>query len=333
MALHHGKRLGYTPRQTVPLVVDNVSKQLSIRRALLRATRAHPQGGPARPTRATLHIRPSRSGHKRKTHPTVEPLWGSDAPGDKAAIHHILARSKPVRIKHGHRSTWVDEFLIRWEPEKFGEALENYRLGFDVVSITSKDAQVPSNSLQPFVVAKHFDRAHWRALHRPPLTTLCTVQLALSPQGPLHICSIKGGAQALDAFLVEEALASTAAAAPAKHEPRSPPIKWSLPAQAPTSNKRDTHSSPPSTSKEVTRDNILPPFPARQPRRPHNDLLKLVTVEGDPDRDSIPRPGPYTSLVPPTSPWNPHGKCMIGVYNHTGAAISPTLLSPERYKW
>ena len=24
---------------------------------------------------------------------------------------------------------------------------------------------------------------------------------------------------------------------------------------------------------------------------------------------------------------------MIGIHNHIGAAISPTLLSPERYKW
>jgi hypothetical protein len=30
-------------------------------------------------------------------------------------------------------------------------------------------------------------------------------------------------------------------------------------------------------------------------------------------------------LVPPTSPWNTHGKCMIGVRNYTEAAISPTL--------
>ena len=55
-------------------------------------------------------------------------------------------------------------------------------------------------------------------------------------------------------------------------------------------------------------------------------------MEGDPDRNSIPRPKPYTSLVQPTSPLNTHGKCMIGVHSHTWTAISPTLLSPERYK-
>ena len=81
------------------------------------------------------------------------------------------------------------------------------------------------------------------------------------------------------------------------------------------------------------REHTPPTSSDRQPRQPHNDLLYIVTVEGDPDRDSIPRPKPYTSLVPPTSPWNTHGKCMIGVYNHIGATISPTLLSLERYKW
>jgi len=55
--------------------------------------------------------------------------------------------------------------------------------------------------------------------------------------------------------------------------------------------------------------------------------------EGDPYRDSIPILGPYTSLVPPTSPWNTHGKCIIGIRRYTGAAIPPTLLYHERYKW
>ena len=55
--------------------------------------------------------------------------------------------------------------------------------------------------------------------------------------------------------------------------------------------------------------------------------------EGDPDRDSIPRQGPYTSLVPPTSPWNRMGRDMIGVHTPTGKIISPTLISPERYAW
>ena len=158
------------------------------------------------------------------------------------------------------------------------------------------------------------------------------MQFAPSPQGPLHIRCIKGGAQALGTFLDEEALASTPAAAPVKHEPHSPPIKRSSSALAPTRNKRGTHYSPPSTSKEVTRDHAPPASPPRQPRRSHNNLLKIVTVEGDPDRDSILRPGPYTSLVIPTSPWNTHSKCMIGVHNKVGDRLSVISINPIRYQ-
>ena len=65
----------------------------------------------------------------------------------------------------------------------------------------------------------------------------------------------------------------------------------------------------------------------------HNDLLHIVTMEGDPDWDSVLGPKPYTFLVPINSPWNNNGKNMIGVHNHTGAAIPPTLFSPKRYQW
>jgi len=120
---------------------------------------------------------------------------------------------------------------------------------------------------------------------------------------------------------------------PSKVEPHPPPIKRSSQAQAPTRTKRGKHSSstPPRGGGE-NREHTPPASSARQPRRPHNDLLYIVTVEGDPNRVSIPRPRPYTSLVPPISPWNTHKKCMFWVHIHTRAAISPTLLSPERYK-
>ncbi len=85
-------------------------------------------------TRSTI----SRFGSKRKTRTTIKPLKSSDAPGDKAAIHHILARSEPKRINHGCRHAMVEEFLVRWEPEMctFGEALEEYRSVFDITFIT-----------------------------------------------------------------------------------------------------------------------------------------------------------------------------------------------------
>jgi hypothetical protein len=109
-----------------PVVVDAASKLLSIQRAIARASQVHTQRGPPHPTRITLHILPKRTGRKRKIHISVEPLRGSDASGATAAIRHILARSEPSRIKNGRRSTWVKEFLVRWEPETctFGDVLE-----------------------------------------------------------------------------------------------------------------------------------------------------------------------------------------------------------------
>jgi hypothetical protein len=149
-------------------------------------------------------------------------------------------------MQHGHRSTWVKKILVFWKPKEciFEEALEQYRLGFDIMSITSLEKHVPSHSLHPFVITKRLDRAQRRAIRRPPLTTRCTVQFAPSPQGPCYIRSIAGGAQALYAFLVTEAISSKALDTPSKVEPRSPPTQRSLSAKAPTRNKRCTHSSP-----------------------------------------------------------------------------------------
>ena len=83
----------------------------------------------------------------------MEPLRGSDAPGDKASIQRILARSEPRRIRHGRHKTWVEEYLVQWGPEHctFGEALEQYYLGFDIESITSLDDSIRSQDLLPFV--------------------------------------------------------------------------------------------------------------------------------------------------------------------------------------
>jgi hypothetical protein len=49
--------------------------------------------------------------------------------------------------------------------------------------------------------------------------------------------------------------------------------------------------------------------------------------------DSLPKSGPYASLIPPTSPWNKMGRDMIRIYTLAGAAISPTFISPERCEW
>ncbi len=150
------------PAEPSPLVVARASKQLSVEFAIPRATRTPPisQGGLDRYGRITLHFPPKGKtrnnaknlGYKRKIHTIVEPLKGSDAPGDKAAIHYVLARSEPRRIKHDRRYTWVEEFLVLWGTETctFGEVLGQYRLGFDITSITSPEKIIPSHSLLRF---------------------------------------------------------------------------------------------------------------------------------------------------------------------------------------
>jgi len=70
------------------------------------------------------------SAHRRASHDrkmiTIETLRGSDAPGDKATIYHVLVRYKPICIRHNCRSTWVEEFFFQWETEQctLGEALD-----------------------------------------------------------------------------------------------------------------------------------------------------------------------------------------------------------------
>jgi hypothetical protein len=46
--------------------------------------------------------------------------------------------------------------------------------------------------------------------------------------------------------------------------------------------------------------------------------------DGDPDRDSIPREGPYASLVPPASPWNTLGTDMRKAILHALASSTDT---------
>ncbi len=160
------------------------------------------------PRNSNLHPAHSAGPSKRKIPTTWEPIIGSDDPGTTAAIHHILTRSEPRCIKHGRRSTRVEEFLVRWEPEicTFGEILEQYRLGFNISSIKSLEESIPSRSLAPFVSTKRLARTQRRAIRRPPLNTRCVVIYVPSPQGPNHIRSITGGAQALDIFLANGAL-------------------------------------------------------------------------------------------------------------------------------
>jgi len=76
---------------------------------------------------------------------------------------------------HDRRSTWVEEVLIQWDPENctFGDALEQYNLGFDIVSIIGLKNVVSSQNLLPFVAAKRPTREQRRSRKRPPLSTKC----------------------------------------------------------------------------------------------------------------------------------------------------------------
>jgi len=152
------------PDRLSSLVVDRATKQLSIERSLSQRDATHvvvrdSQSTCIRlnfPTRGKTGAPRRRAITKRRRAIIIEPLRGSDAPGNKSTIQQMLARSKPRRVRHGRRSTWVEEFLVQWGPEycTFRDALEQYYLGFDIVSMPSLESTVPSQDLPPFVATK-----------------------------------------------------------------------------------------------------------------------------------------------------------------------------------
>jgi hypothetical protein len=109
------------PDRPSPLAVDTATKQLSIESSLSKRAAALAAAANTNRTRIFLHF-PAKgkaktprgqTGAKRIRSTTIEPLRGIDAPGDKASIQQILARSEPRRIRHNRRSTWVEEFLVQ----------------------------------------------------------------------------------------------------------------------------------------------------------------------------------------------------------------------------
>ncbi len=185
MADHDEPDWGSIPDTPSPLAVDMASKQLSIERALAQRAFTRADASTTHNARIVLNF-PTRgkSGaprrrvtYKRGRATTIETLRGSDAPGDKASTQQVLARSEPRRVRHGRRSTWVEEFLIQWGLEHctFGEAFEQYYLGFDIESITSLESTVFSHDPLPFVTTKRPTREHRRSLRHPPLSTNCVV--------------------------------------------------------------------------------------------------------------------------------------------------------------
>ena len=153
------------------------------------------------------------------------------------------------------------------------------------------ESTVPSQDLLPFVAIKRPTKELRRSLRRPPLSTNCVVQFAPSPQGPLHIRSIAGGPEALDAFLEREPSAQTTLPTSVGTSPRSTPIKRSSSAQAPTRAK--IRAAAPSPPRSARIGGQPPSSPARPTRGAHSDLLQIILEDGDPDRDSLPRSCPY----------------------------------------
>ena len=120
---------------------------------------------------------------KRKASTTVEPLRGSDAPGNNAFIQRVLARCEPRKVKHNRRHTFVEEFLVQWGPEdcSLAETLEQQRLGFTITSILSLDDNVPTSALETTTRAKIQNRATRLEARRPPPNTPCRVQFDPCP--------------------------------------------------------------------------------------------------------------------------------------------------------
>ena len=191
-------------------------------------------------------------------------------------------------------------------------------MGFDIESISSLEDSTLTQDLLPFVSNKRPTRAQRRSLRRPPLSTNCIVYFAPSPQGPLNIRSIAGGPHALYDFLTKEPLPLATLTTPVETLLRPTPITRSSSPQAPTRTKRKAaahHTSPQKGGRNGRQPSSSSPRPTR---RPHDESLKIILEEGDPYRESIPRQDPYTSMVPPTSPWNRLGRDMIGVHTPTG---------------
>ena len=115
-----GQNWGSLPGRPSPLVVDRAIKQLFIESSLSKRTALLEAANGTNRTRILLNF-PAKgkartlrgqAGAKRVRSTTIEPLRGSNAPGDKASIQQILARSDPRLVRHNRRSTWVEEILV-----------------------------------------------------------------------------------------------------------------------------------------------------------------------------------------------------------------------------
>jgi len=125
MAAYPKRELDDHQRHPIPLTLDRATRQHYIKSALARHPRDPIEGKAAQIPKLTLHF-PSpqrrkadkrKADLKRKARTTSEPLRGSDANGENACISLVLERCTPRRIKHNRRSTFVEKFLVQWDPK------------------------------------------------------------------------------------------------------------------------------------------------------------------------------------------------------------------------
>jgi len=257
------------------------------------------KGGTPIQTHTPLSIPPKRRADRRKAYlkrkvlTTRDPLRCNDPNGETTGIGLVLERYTPPRIKHNRRSIYVEELLVQWDPEDCAlqEAQTQQAQGFVITSITNLDVGVPTPLIQAATATKR-PRGRPKTSERLPPYTKCRVQFAPSSHGPTHIRTILGGEAVSDAFLPTETTRPPTPP-PGNIEPPGPtPTTRSPRVHAPSRTTRRSHTPPPPSS------------PARPPLRTHTDLLQIIMEKGDPDRDSIPREGPYVSLVPSTFAWS-----------------------------
>ena len=95
------------------------------------------------------------------------------------------------------------------------------------------------------------------------------------------------------------------------------PVKRSAEGEIPSL----TGNGPPPTC--AAGDDGAPVSPPRPPLRELSHKCFIILDEGDPDRDALPKLGPFASLVPPSSTWNKFYLPLVGIHFPSGSAVSP----------
>ncbi len=123
-----------------------------------------------------MEVGQEKSGPKEESVRHQGILRGSDGNGDNAGISMVLERCPPRRISQNQKTTFVEEFMVRWDPEDcfLQEAKIHQAQGFVITSITSLDEGVPTPLLKAATAAKR-PRDRPKVTGHPPPDTRCRV--------------------------------------------------------------------------------------------------------------------------------------------------------------